>query len=289
MLVRAFDRFQKGSSAFREGRNKDAIEMFLEADRLVKNEAFAYNTAVAYEQMGDTANALAWYREYLRRALDAPDRERIAARIERLEQALARKGVQQVTVLAFPQGATVVLDGAPVGVTPWTAEIPPGEHQLQLRLPGYAVAKTRFDLDVHHARDVRVDLTLAPVALASDRAPSGGAQVASWTWASLGVGLAGLGAALGCELARGNAEDEAQSAPTQIEAGDAYRGMEDLRTAARVLLGIGAAATVAGGVMLVVDLTTSPDEAGPQQDDADVQAALGCRVGACGLGLSGHF
>jgi hypothetical protein len=152
-------------------------------------------------------------------------------------------------------------------------------------LAGYDDAETRFELDVQHAMDVRLDLTPAPVATAQDR----GGKVAPWTWASLGVGVAGLGAAVGLELARGNAEDEAKNARTQMEAGEAYSDMADLRTAARVLLGIGAAATVAGGVLLVVDLTTSPDEEGPEQDDASVQTALGCHAGACGLRLSGQF
>ena len=283
--AQALEYFARGSAAFGDRRYKDAVDLFLEADRLVKNMAFAYNTALAYEQMGDTENALAWYREYLRRALAAPDRAQIVLRIGRLEQALARKGVQQVTVLSLPPGATVVLDDHPVGVTPWTAEIPPGPHALQLHLRGYEDSKTLFALGALHAEEVNLALTPAP----PDAASNGGANLAPWGWVGLGVGVAGFGAAIGCEVARGHAENDARSAVTQVAASDAYGRMAELRTAARVLVGVGAAATVVGGVLLVVDVTTVPHEPGLEQDDASVQAAAGCHAGTCGLEMLGQF
>ena len=304
----ALEQFQKGSSAFRERRYKDAIDSFLEADRLVKNPAFAYNAGLAYEKMGDTANGLAWLREYLRRAPEAPDRPKVEASIERLELALANKGVQQVTVLSLPDGATVVIDGRPVGVTPWTAEIAPGSHQLLLRMPGYEDAKTLFELGAHHAMDVKLPLTpgessaagpvgpiepQGPAGPPPDHTPKGGGSVQPWTWATLGVGVVGLGAALGCEIARGNAEGDVRDAATQIDASDAYSRMVDLRTAARVLVGIGAVATAAGGVLLAVDLSASSDEQAsdpaPEQSNATVKAALDCGPGGCGIRLLGGF
>jgi tetratricopeptide (TPR) repeat protein len=302
--AQALERFQKGSSAFRERRYKDAIDSFLDADRLVKNPAFAYNAGLAYEKMGDTANGLAWLREYLRRAPEAPDRAKVEASIERLELALANKGVQQITVLSFPDGATVLLDGRPVGVTPWTAEIAPGGHQLQLRMRGYEDAKTLFELGAHHAMDVRLALSPEQISSAAPLAPTepkgpagpptersskGAGKVAPWTWTTLAVGVAGFGAALGCEIARGHAENDARDAATQLDAADAYSRMEDLRTAARVVVGISAAAVVAGGVLLAVDLSASSDEEPPAPDDASVKAALRCHPGGCGLGLLGQF
>jgi hypothetical protein len=185
----------------------------------------------------------------------------------------------------------VVLDGEPVGVTPWTAEIPPGGHRLQLRLPGYRDGRTRFELAADRATDVSLALSrgASSEGLGPDGGQTGVAKIGPVAWTSLAVGVAGLGAALGCELARGNAEDDARTAPTQAESGEDYARMEDLRTASRVLLGIGAAATLTGGVLLAVDLASEPSGQSPEEDDASLQAALGCRAGACGLGLSGQF
>jgi tetratricopeptide (TPR) repeat protein len=287
--TRALARFHRGAAAFDEGRYKDAIDLFLEADRLVRSPALAFNTAVAYEQMGDKASGLAWYREYLRRAPEAPDRPRIAERIARLEQALARRGLQQVTVLAFPEGATVVLDGAPVGVAPWTAELPPGGHQLQLRLRGYEDADARFELGAHHAMDVCVDLRPGPGTRGMAGWRQGATELAPWAWTTLGVGVAGLGAAVGFEVASASAEDDAQSASTPMDAEADHDRMSDLRAASRALIAIGAAATLAGGVLLVVDLTAPPDEQAPRPDDADAQGALRCSAVMCTLGLSGRF
>src|SRR4051812_2701284 len=69
----ARERFKQGAQAYSEGRYKDAIDLFLDADRLAPNPAFAYNIGLAYEELGDATNALRWYRSYLRDLPGAPD------------------------------------------------------------------------------------------------------------------------------------------------------------------------------------------------------------------------
>jgi len=301
---RAIEQFQKGSAAFSAHHYKDAIDLFLEADRLVKNPAFAFNAALAYEQMGDSSGALGWYREYLRRAPEAADKDKQEAAVERLERVLASKGVQQVTVLSIPEGATVIIDGRPVGVTPWTGDIAPGSHQALLRLNGCADVKTLFELGKYQAMDISRALEKAeqsapqPTAIATGSARPAALPpvrtsptVAPWTWVSLGVGVAGLGAALGCELGRASAETDAKNATTQIDAGDAADRMQNLQLAARVLVGIGAVATVAGGVLLAVDLGSGggEEEAATPESGPKAKAGLGCGLGGCGLMAQGTF
>src|SRR5690606_25417412 len=118
--ARALEKYEQGSAAFQRRRYKDAVDLFLEADAIAQSPAFAYNIGLAYREMGDDANALRWLREYMRRAPRDDDRRFVASYVNKLERRLMAKGVQQLTVMSEPAGATLVIDGEPKGVTPWT-------------------------------------------------------------------------------------------------------------------------------------------------------------------------
>ncbi len=287
--------FEAGAKAYARKNYSDAIDQFLEANRLVPSPALSYNIARAYDKIGNTAQALSFYRDYLRRAPAASDKKAVAATIEALEKKLMKKGVQQITVLSEPGRATVVIDGQPVGVTTWTGELYPGHHRLTLRLEGYQDAQKVFNLPAHRAIDVKVELTRKqkappPVAAAPRPAappepaspppapgPESHAHVAPWTWAALGVGVASLGGSLGFELARASAARQSRDAPTQVEAAHSYDTMKSRQTVARVLLGVGAAATVAGGVLLYLDLSHHKKSASSER------VGFGCDGAGCGV------
>jgi tetratricopeptide (TPR) repeat protein len=113
----AKQRYKDGVNAYRKRRYKDAVDLFLEADALVPSAALSYNIARAYEKLGDDSSALRWYRDYLRRDPESGDRKAVEKLIEGFEAKLAAKGVQQLTILTQPRGATVVIDEEPVGVS----------------------------------------------------------------------------------------------------------------------------------------------------------------------------
>ena len=154
----ASDHHRRGVRAFAQGRYTEAIELFRAADALKPSPAIAFNVARAYARLGDAAGALAAYREYLRRAPDAKDAREVARQIRRFEQRLAARGVQQLTVLSQPVAATVLIDGKPVGVTPFTDELDPGPHTLELRLRGFVSAIRGFDLPSDAAQEIEIAL-----------------------------------------------------------------------------------------------------------------------------------
>ena len=294
-------RYQAGAQAYQQGRYKDAIDLFLDADRIATSPAFAYNIGLAYEQLGDAPNALRWYRAYLRDLADAPDRADIERRIVRAEGRLRERGVMQVTVITVPIGAALAIDGERLGVTPWTGELVAGRHRATLELRGYRDADSTFEIPSDHAIDVKVELSAAekgapvraapPEPLPPDPTPpppeedhqdSFLGKIGPFTWASAGVGVAGLGAALGFEVARSGAVDGARHAPTNLEGKSRYESATTYRTAGLVAVGVGAAFTVASGVLLYLDLSR-PGEA------ASTVAGLGCRRGACGVVVDGAF
>ena len=308
----AAQRYEQGVQAYQEGRHKDAIDLFLEADALAPSSALSFNIARAYEKIKDSSNALRWYRDYLRREPEAEDKQAVSALIEEYEKVLEAKGLQQLTVLSEPETATVRVDGRPVGVTPWTGDIPPGAHTLSVSLRGYADAERQIALASDSAQDVSFRLqpateappVPAPVPVAPAGAASGPATAPADTAASsepqgigvvtyvvLGAGVATLGAAGAFELMRQSAEDDAKNATTQIEKSDALDTMDSRQTTARVLLGVGGALTVAGGVLLALDLTrTSGDAAATRAEPEPELAASGaCSFSDCFVSLQGSF
>jgi hypothetical protein len=79
-----------------------------------------------------------------------------------------------------------------------------------------------------------------------------------WPWVTLGAGGAALGGALVFELLRRGAESDAESDDTQIGYQDALDTMESHQTTARILAGVGGALVITGGVLLAIDLGSSP-------------------------------
>src|SRR5262245_53584141 len=62
----AQSRFEAGVAAYEDGRYREAVERFKEADRLAPSPLLSFNIAKVYEKMGDNRSALASYRDYLR-------------------------------------------------------------------------------------------------------------------------------------------------------------------------------------------------------------------------------
>jgi tetratricopeptide (TPR) repeat protein len=234
--------YEKGARAYDEGRYYDAADYFLETNRIYPRQELAFNIGRAYDKVGNLAGALRHYREYLRRVPDAPDRVEVSARVRDLERALSERGVQQLSVLSTPDGATVLLDGRPVGVTPWTGETWPGRHRLSLTLPGYSPTDEIVEIDLHRAADAQIALSREPQPVAKAQQSPGerelGSRVGPLTWIALGLGTAAFGAALAIEMA--DREDPG------ISRTSAFFG------------GMGVAGSTLGGVLLYFDMNDVP-------------------------------
>ncbi len=241
--------FEKGVTAYREGRFYDAVDIFLETNRLYPDSKLSYNVGKAFEGLGNQPGALRYYREYLRRLPDAPDAHEVEGHVHQLEQALSLKGLQQLTVLCTPDGAIVRLDGQAVGVTPWTGESFAGKHRIVLEAQGYERTESVIELDPHRARDFSFELQKTPEKPVPDARAQQAAllhsepKLSAFTLATLATGVGLLGTALVAQVASG---------------GDS-RGIS--RTAA-FFAGSGAGVSVVGGFMLYFDL--SPSRTGGQ-------------------------
>ena len=236
--------FDKGVSAYREGRFYDAVDIFLETNRLYPDPKLSFNVAKAFEGLGNQAGALRYYREYLRRLPDAPDAKDVSTHIHQLEQALSQKGLQQLTVISTPDGATLKLDGQAVGVTPWTGESFAGKHRVVLEALGYQPSERVIELDLHRASDFGFELSrVRRLRLRSRERPHAQSRRSACSrWARSRAAWRLLGTALVAQAASGDS-----------------KGVT--RTAA-FFAGSGAGVSVLGGVMLYFDFNPSPHSSG---------------------------
>jgi len=101
-------------------------------------------------------------------------------------ESLSSNAGVQLTVESRPDGATVLLDGREVGVTPLTVPTAQGAHRLELRAEGMMRAAKTVELATDDT--VRVQLVPAGVSVAP-----GGQRRSTGFW--LGVGTGGLAVA----------------------------------------------------------------------------------------------
>ena len=236
--------FDKGATAYAAGRYYEAIEIFSEVDRLYPNAQLCFNIAKAYDNLGSRPGALRSYREYLRRAPDAPDKDAVVTRVHELETLLAERGIQQLSVVSDPPDGLVLLDDRPVGLTPWTGETWPGRHRVVVQKSGFSEREILVELEPLKAQEVTVELAHAPSA-APPPPPKAVSTDKPWpltnrmsvlTWATLATGTVALGTAIAVEVASGKRN-------AGIEPTSAF------------FAGLGTAAATVGGVMLYFDLS----------------------------------
>jgi tetratricopeptide (TPR) repeat protein len=260
-------KYEQGVELYRNQRYADAIQLFLAADALWPSAALSFNIARAYEKLADDAATLRWYRNYLRLNPEAPNAAQVRQSIQTLSLALARKGIQQLTVLSTPVGATVAIDAQALGVTPLTIELKPGAHHALVTLRGFADQQRDFTLSAPTALDLSFELQpsrseappltgTAPDAAASARHDHA-RRLGVAPFITLGVGAVALGGAAFFEVRRRSAQNAARDDQTQLATEDDVNAMNSRQTTARVLLGVGSVLVATGATLLWFDTRQS--------------------------------
>jgi hypothetical protein len=106
------------------------------------------------------AKALSSYRQYLRMAPEATDKQAVKDAIANFERILRALGVQQVTIFAEPATARIEIDGRSAGPSPVTLELTGGAHTLKVSADGYQTEARPFTVNLAHVSELTV--TLAP-------------------------------------------------------------------------------------------------------------------------------
>lgn len=259
--------YERGAKAYSEGKYHEAAQQFLAAHDVFPTRELLFNVAKAFDRADSRSAALAYYRQYVRAEPGAVDDE-VKRRIEALSIALAERGLQQLSVIADPEDALVLLDGKPVGLAPWTGETWPGKHRVRVELSGYVPFETLALVEPTRPSDVTLKLErlppapIAPTNPALAERPPEPPSVAPLTWVVLGTGTAALATALFVEMANGE--------NTGISRTSAF------------FAGAGLSASALGGLLLYVDLSAAPSasRAGsltPNQRPHGAIASVGAR------------
>lgn len=85
MRAEAQHMFERGLVMYRRGEYEAALQAFTEAYRFARLPDIVFNLARTCERMEKRPDAIDYYREYLRRRPDAPDRAEVEAAIRGLE------------------------------------------------------------------------------------------------------------------------------------------------------------------------------------------------------------
>jgi len=254
-------RYEEGVEAYRAARYADAVRLFLEADALSPSAALSYNIARAYEKLADDAQTLRWYRNYLRLSPDAKNASEVQGYIHSLSATLAKQGIQQLTVLTTPPGATVAIDGTPLGVSPLTVELRPGTHSAQVSRRGFSDVTGNFELPQATPLDLKVSLQPIPTNGAPKANPNQLAErrFGIAPYLTLGAAAVCLGSAGIFEALRRSAQNSARSETVQLAYEQDIDDMNSRQTTARVLLGVGGVLAATGVTLLVLNTPITPE------------------------------
>jgi len=170
---------------------KEAAAQFKEAYRFHPDPLFLYNIGQCYRKMGEQAEALSYYRKYLRAAPRAANRTEVQRRIEELEAALA--------------AASKSREAPPPSVIPPAAEP---------TAPPPATAAPAPNLTIPAPAPPAVDLVSQPPA----PEPAPPVYQRWWFWAGVGaVAAAGITIGILASSSRTRANYMGDLAPGRIE------------------------------------------------------------------------
>ena len=123
-VTAARDHYVKGTKDFELGLYSDAVVEYMAAYQLRDDPALLYNIAQAHRLAGNVTEALRFYKVFIHKVPDAPNRQEVETRIEELQKASERenaaKTTQQGTVHSSGSGAVKGAEPA-VGVAPVAA------------------------------------------------------------------------------------------------------------------------------------------------------------------------
>lgn len=163
--------------------------------------------------------------------------DKLIAMADKLRTSLSRPGRLEVT--AEP-AAALIIDGQGMGSTPWSGDLPPGDHLVALESGG---ARVERDVNVAPGSTARVDIALTGVAPVHHA--GGAARPLKWVTLVGGVLAVGAGAALVALDGTGTCK----RGPGQMQCPDVW----DTRTGGIVALAGGGALVVTSVILFVID------------------------------------
>jgi tetratricopeptide (TPR) repeat protein len=276
-------RFRRGTELYKAKRFREAQAEFEAAYRAKPNGAVHFNVAQCRERLEEWPGALRSYQDYLREVPEASDRAAVRKAMQRLEERLAKAGVQVLLVYSDPPGARVTVEGLDRGRTPLHVVVQPGTYALAVALEGHGPWAEK--VNVAPSASALVDVVLRPIPRASaapgaarpvgapdlaPRPPAAAAAAGAATvpaappprarrylpaWIAAGAAVAALaaGAWFGASARSDARAIDALPAPDGSQASRLASDAEAKKRTANALFGVAAGAAVVGGGLYLLE------------------------------------
>jgi hypothetical protein len=157
-LAEAEQHFERAQEWIRQQRWSEAISELEAARRLADTSRVLYELGRAQRALGHHAQAIAAYREFLRRS-----GELVAPAIRDEVQAYLRDAVGHLTLRVEPLEATVTIDGTAVPPGTTSIEVDPGRHLVGATARGFRPALQPIEVATGAIETVTLRLEMVPV------------------------------------------------------------------------------------------------------------------------------
>lgn len=185
--------FKAGVEAYKQGQFLAAAQAFVQAHEILPKPQLLFSIAQAFRRSFDATQnqdhlvqAVKYYRQYLDEVPEGGRRLDATQALGDLRPWLTRLGVDadSATEMTFPtrisvrspvQGAVVVVDGGEVHALPYSAQIEPGSHRIEVHARGYR-SEAR-ELIAEERETVPFDVPLEGIAPTLEVTDADGAEV----------------------------------------------------------------------------------------------------------------
>lgn len=214
--------FQAGVELAQQGDLPGAIEKFRASYDRNPRAIVLFNIGALQQELGDKPGALETFRRYLEvggAEIEAERREQVETIVRDLERELTF-----LEVVVSEEGATVSINGRPVGTTPLPASVPvlPGVLEIRVRKAGFDEAVTMVPAVGGETTRVEVTLVRTGGATEGGGGETGGGETGGdegegegvvwwkewWFWTAVGAVVVGASVTTGVLLAPDDSSGE---------------------------------------------------------------------------------
>lgn len=152
--------FKSGVQLFKESKFAEALAEFTRAYEIAPHPLVLYNIAGCHRELSHYGEAVSFYERFLAEGKGQVPAARLTAAQTELDGILAR--IARVTVTVNPDGASISVDGNPVGtLVKMPLILSPGEHRLEASAAGRKTAERT--IKVASSDELTVELSLDPL------------------------------------------------------------------------------------------------------------------------------
>ncbi|HSQ66693.1 MAG TPA: PEGA domain-containing protein [Polyangiaceae bacterium] len=163
-LAEAKKHYGEGEKKYKAGDFAGALPEFQAADAVKSTPQSQRYIGLCQDNLGHYADAVAAYEKFLAAvpAKMKKEGDEIAKRVEQIKAMPAHLHVEST-----PTGASIVIDGKPMGTTPADVDVAAGKHILHIELPGYLPNDRDLDLAYAAKQDIKAELQAKPAEAAA--------------------------------------------------------------------------------------------------------------------------